>query len=147
MVPPRNGKGLRLMTGRLFACEVARSKMRVSVIGPVSDEVRSALGSDPETEFKKLPGGLLKPTRYTGNSTWRQFPSPCATTRAALRVAESSDGIAADQVAQAKSDGQPYGRARAVLRIDSTSGRSGASGASRTKDSNLVTMRSSRLIS
>src|SRR5688572_22175448 len=26
------GKGLRLMTGRLFACEVARSKMRVSVI-------------------------------------------------------------------------------------------------------------------
>ena len=49
------------MTGRLFACEVARSKMRVSVIGPVSDEVRVALGSDPETdeEFKKLPGGLL----------------------------------------------------------------------------------------
>ena len=28
--------GLRLMTGRLLACEVARSKMRVSVIGPVS---------------------------------------------------------------------------------------------------------------
>jgi len=55
------GKGLRLMTGRLFACEVARSKMRVSVIGPVSDEVRAALGSDPEAdeEFKKLPGGLL----------------------------------------------------------------------------------------
>ena len=37
------------MTGRLFACEVARSKMRVSVIGPVSDDVRGALGSDPET--------------------------------------------------------------------------------------------------
>ena len=55
------GKGLRLMTGRLFACEVARSKMRVSVIGPVSDEVRGTLGSDPETdeECKKLPGGLL----------------------------------------------------------------------------------------
>ncbi|MCA1563197.1 MAG: DUF262 domain-containing protein [Acidobacteria bacterium] len=55
------GKGLRLMTGRLLACEVARSKMRVSVIGPVSDEVRVTLGSDPETdeEFKKLPGGLL----------------------------------------------------------------------------------------
>jgi Mrr N-terminal domain/Protein of unknown function DUF262 len=55
------GKGLRLMTGRLFACELARSKMRVSVIGPVSDEVRGALGSDPETdeEFKKLPGALL----------------------------------------------------------------------------------------
>jgi hypothetical protein len=55
------GKGLRLMTGRLFACEVARSRMRVSVIGPVSDEVRATLGSDPEAdeEFKKLPGGLL----------------------------------------------------------------------------------------
>ncbi len=55
------GKGLRLMTGRLFACEVARSKMRVSVIGPISDEVRASLGSDPEAdeEFKTLPGGLL----------------------------------------------------------------------------------------
>ena len=49
------------MTGRLFACEIARSKLRVSVIGPVSDEVRGTLGSDPEAdeEFKKLPGGLL----------------------------------------------------------------------------------------
>jgi len=55
------GRGLRLMVGRLFACEVTRSKMRVSVIGPVSDEVRGALGSDSETdeEFKQLPGGLL----------------------------------------------------------------------------------------
>ncbi len=55
------GKGLRLMTGRLLACEVDRSKMRVSIIGPVTDEVRTALGSDPESddEFKKLPGALL----------------------------------------------------------------------------------------
>jgi hypothetical protein len=55
------GKGLRLMTGRLFAFEVARSKLRVSVIGPVSDEVRATLGSDPEAdeEFKKVPGALL----------------------------------------------------------------------------------------
>ena len=55
------GKGLRLMTGRLLACEVARSKMRVSVIGPVTDEVRAALGSDPEAdeEFKIVPGALL----------------------------------------------------------------------------------------
>jgi hypothetical protein len=54
-------KGLRLMTGRLFAFEVARSKLRVSVIGPVSDEVRATLGSDPEAdeEFKKVPGALL----------------------------------------------------------------------------------------
>ena len=45
----------------MFACEIARSKLRVSVIGPVNDEVRGTLGSDPETdeEFKKLPGGLL----------------------------------------------------------------------------------------
>ena len=55
------GKGLRLMTGRLLACEVSRSKMRVSVLGPITEEVRAALGSDPESdeEFKKLPGALL----------------------------------------------------------------------------------------
>jgi hypothetical protein len=35
-------RGLRVMTGRLLACEVGRSKMRVSVIGPISDDVRSA---------------------------------------------------------------------------------------------------------
>jgi Protein of unknown function DUF262/Mrr N-terminal domain len=53
--------GLRLMTGRLLACEVARSRMRVSVIGPVNDDVRGALGSELETdeEFKKVPGGIL----------------------------------------------------------------------------------------
>lgn len=55
------GKGLRLMTGRLVACEAARSKMRVSIIGPVTDEVRAALGSDPDAdeEFKLVPGALL----------------------------------------------------------------------------------------
>jgi len=53
--------GLRLMTGRLLACEVARSKMRVSVIGPAGDDVRGALGAETEKdeEFKKVPGGLL----------------------------------------------------------------------------------------
>ena len=53
--------GLRLMTGRLLACEVARSKMRVSVIGPIGDDVRGALGAEAEKdeEFKKVPGGLL----------------------------------------------------------------------------------------
>jgi hypothetical protein len=53
--------GLRLMTGRLLACEVARSRMRVSVIGPIDDDVRDALGADTERdeEFKKVPGGLL----------------------------------------------------------------------------------------
>lgn len=55
------GQGLRVMTGRLIACEVARSKMRVSVIGPVGDDVRGALGAEAEKdeEFKKVPGGLL----------------------------------------------------------------------------------------
>ena len=38
------------MTARLLACEVGRSKMRVSVIGPITDEVRAALGSDPEAD-------------------------------------------------------------------------------------------------
>ena len=55
--------GLRLMTGRLLACEVARSQMRVSVIGPIDDDVRDALGADAERDeefkFKKVPGGLL----------------------------------------------------------------------------------------
>jgi hypothetical protein len=55
------GHGLRLMAGRLLAFEIRRSKVRVSVIGPVSDEVRGALGAEPEEdeEFKRLPGGLL----------------------------------------------------------------------------------------
>ena len=54
-------QGLRLMTGRLLACEVARSKMRVSVIGPIEDDVRGALGAetDNDVDFKKVPGGLL----------------------------------------------------------------------------------------
>ena len=52
---------LRLMTGRLLACEIARSTMRVGVIGPVSDDVRDALGADAQddSEFKWIPGGLL----------------------------------------------------------------------------------------
>ncbi len=56
-------QGLRVMTGRLLACEVARSKMRVSVIGPIGDDVRGALGAeaekDEEFKFKTVPGGLL----------------------------------------------------------------------------------------
>jgi hypothetical protein len=53
--------GLRLMTGRLLACEVGRSKMRVSVIGPIGDDVRSALGAESEedAEFTQIPGGLI----------------------------------------------------------------------------------------
>lgn len=53
--------GLRVMTGRLIACEIARSQMRVSVIGPIGDDVRKALGADADRdeEFKALAGGLL----------------------------------------------------------------------------------------
>jgi hypothetical protein len=53
--------GLRLMAGRLLACEVHRSKMRVSVIGPINDDVRGALGAELESdeEFKSIPGGLI----------------------------------------------------------------------------------------
>ena len=50
MVYAETEHGLRLMTGRLLACEIARSKMRVSVIGPVEDDVRSALGADTEND-------------------------------------------------------------------------------------------------
>jgi hypothetical protein len=54
-------QGLRLMTGRLLACEIARSKMRVSVIGPIGDDVRGTLGAEAEddVEFKLIPGGLV----------------------------------------------------------------------------------------
>jgi Mrr N-terminal domain len=52
---------LRLMTGRLVACGIGGSKMRVSVIGPIDDDVRSALGAEAEEdwEFKQIPGGLV----------------------------------------------------------------------------------------
>src|SRR5579863_8717172 len=54
-------QGLRLMTGRLLACEIAPQKMRVSVIGPINDDVRGALGAEVEDdgELKSVPGGLL----------------------------------------------------------------------------------------
>ena len=53
--------GLRLMTGRLLACEIAPSKIRVSVIGPIGEDVRRALGAEAEKdwEFKQIPGGVL----------------------------------------------------------------------------------------
>ena len=52
--------GLWLMTGRLRACGIGR-KLRVSVIGPIGDDVRSALGADAEEDrkLKWIPGGLV----------------------------------------------------------------------------------------
>ena len=51
--------GLRLMTGRLFACELRRSRLRISVVGPVSDDVLAALGAEIEDDFKWIPGGQI----------------------------------------------------------------------------------------
>ena len=53
--------GLRLMAGRLFTCEIAPLKIRVSVIGPIGEEVRGTLGAEAEkdVEFKFVPGGLI----------------------------------------------------------------------------------------
>ena len=56
-------QGLRLMTGRLLACEIAASKLRVSVIGPISDDVRGALwGSDRER--RRVQNSAGRPATY-----------------------------------------------------------------------------------
>ncbi|MHC2289542.1 GmrSD restriction endonuclease domain-containing protein [Bradyrhizobium barranii] len=54
-------RGLRLMTGRVLAFEIGPSKLRVSVMGPIGEDVRLALEVETEkdTEFKHVPGGLL----------------------------------------------------------------------------------------
>jgi hypothetical protein len=53
-------RGLRVLTGRLLACELSRSNMRVSVIGPIGEDIRRDLGADAEKDedFKKLQGGV-----------------------------------------------------------------------------------------
>jgi Mrr N-terminal domain len=54
-------RGLRMMTGRLLACELGRSQIKVSVIGPVSEDIRRALAADAkkDEEYKFIPGWLL----------------------------------------------------------------------------------------
>lgn len=55
--------GLRLMAGRLPACEIVRSTIRLGVLGPIGDDLRRAIGADPdgdeEFKFKIIPGGVL----------------------------------------------------------------------------------------
>jgi hypothetical protein len=53
--------GVRLMTGRLIACEIDRTHLKVSVMGPIDDDVRASVGVDAEEEeeFKKIPGAVL----------------------------------------------------------------------------------------
>lgn len=60
--------GLRLMAGRLLACEIRRSKLRVSVIGPIPDDIRSSLAAEIVDEFKWIPGGeiLGMPIEHAG---------------------------------------------------------------------------------
>ena len=54
-------RGLRLNTGRLVACELKRSTLWVSLMGPIADETRTALGSDPadDDEFRFIPGAVM----------------------------------------------------------------------------------------
>jgi hypothetical protein len=54
-------RGLRLMTGRLFAYGIVPSKVRVSVIGPIGEDIREVLGAEAEddAEFKVIPGGFI----------------------------------------------------------------------------------------
>ena len=51
--------GLRLMVGRLLVCEVRRSRLRITIIGPVSEDVLGALGGEIEDDFKWVPGGQV----------------------------------------------------------------------------------------
>jgi hypothetical protein len=51
--------GLRLMAGRLFACDLGRSRLRVSVIGPVADDFLGTLAAEIVPEFKSIPGGQI----------------------------------------------------------------------------------------
>ena len=64
--------GLALMAGRLLACKVTRSRARVSIIGPIAEEVRAAIGAEPadDDEFKKIPGAALLtfPVEHAGEA-------------------------------------------------------------------------------
>ena len=53
--------GLRVMAGRLIACEIYQSQLRVSIIGEISDDVRSAIGTtrNEDEEFKVISGGRM----------------------------------------------------------------------------------------
>jgi hypothetical protein len=54
-------RGLRLFAGRLLACAIMPSRIRVSVIGPISEDVREILGAeaDMDSEFRQIPEGLI----------------------------------------------------------------------------------------
>lgn len=52
-------RGVRLMAGRLYACALRGNEIRVSVAGPIGDDVREALSAISEEEFKSIPGAVL----------------------------------------------------------------------------------------
>jgi hypothetical protein len=54
------GRGLKLVTGRLLACEIAGSRMRVSVLGPVDESILATLEAEvEEEEFKHVHGAVI----------------------------------------------------------------------------------------
>lgn len=52
---------LKLVTGGLIACAVGRSKLQVTVIGPISDDLRAALAADlaDDESFSSIPGSVV----------------------------------------------------------------------------------------
>jgi hypothetical protein len=53
--------GFSLLAGRQVACEIMRTKVQLAVLGPIDDDVRTALGADPkdDEDFKKIQGATL----------------------------------------------------------------------------------------
>ncbi len=58
-----SARGVVLMTGRLLACRIAPGGVALSVIGPVSEAVRTELSIDPdrdeEFKFKAIPDAIM----------------------------------------------------------------------------------------
>jgi len=51
------GMGSAFVADRLLACEIRRSRLLVSVIGPVEDDALDKLGAEVVDDFKWIPGG------------------------------------------------------------------------------------------
>ena len=53
-------RGLRVFVGRLLACAISPYRIRVSVIGPISEVVREAIGANAkrEVEVKQIAGAI-----------------------------------------------------------------------------------------
>ncbi len=56
-------QGLRLMAGRLLACEITPITMRASVLGPIDADVRKSIGADTRADedfnFRSVADGIL----------------------------------------------------------------------------------------